>query len=58
MRNNYSGSRNTVTLEAGHGMPCPYNLNTGHVSIIRRDSVEPIRRRFLSHHELLQTAIE
>ena len=35
LRNNYSGSRNTVTLEAGHGMPCPYNLNAGHVSIIR-----------------------
>ena len=31
----YGSSQNTVTLEDGHGMPCPYNLNTGHVTVTR-----------------------
>ena len=27
-------SQNTVTLEHGHTMLCPYSLNTGHVTMI------------------------
>ncbi len=27
---------NTVTWEAGQGMPCPHDLNTDHVSMIRK----------------------